>query len=75
MERYFFDTFGYITTNSNINKKSVIDAYEHDITHKLNLPPLNKNISRAGMNKRYSDLRFAGFTSDAIYSVFYNNSF
>jgi hypothetical protein len=52
MEKYFFDTFGYITTNSNLDKNSIIDAYEYDITSKLNLPPLNGAPSRVGVNNR-----------------------
>jgi hypothetical protein len=75
MEKYFFDTFGYITTNSNVDKNSIIDAYEYDITSKMNLPPLNGAPSRVGENNRYPNLRFDAFTSDIIYSVFYNNSF
>ena len=75
VERYFFDTFGYITVNTNLNK-NIINHFEMDISKGLNLPYLENNSSSiVGKNERRNNIRFADFTSDTIYNAFYNSSF
>jgi len=40
MERYFFDTFGYIRVNCNASK-NIINEFENNISEGLNLPHLH----------------------------------
>jgi len=75
MERWFFDTFGYTTVDCNVNKSAVIDSFEKDIETHLKLPSLNGETPISGQTNRTNNIRFAGFTSDTIYSLFYNQSF
>lgn len=75
MERWFFDTFGYTTVDCNVNRSAVIDSFEKDIETHLNLPSLNGETPILGQANRKNNIRFSGFESDRIYSLFYNPSF
>ena len=74
MERYFFDTFGYITVNCN-SSKNIINEFENDISQGLSLSHLNHTVPIVGENGRRDNIRFDNFTSDEIYSTIYNSVF
>jgi hypothetical protein len=75
MENWFFDTFGYITVDVNVNKNEIIEEFEQDIQSYFNLPSLNGSIPVVGINNRENNIRFSNFLSDKIYSIFYNPLF
>jgi hypothetical protein len=69
-ERFFFDTFGYLTIN--IPKTELIEIFEDEISKGLNLQKLFKNEIPMINHKRQGNIRFGDFQSDKIYSLFYN---
>jgi hypothetical protein len=73
MERYFFDTFGYITYDCEYGKE-IVEEYETDLCNDLCLPSINIGVPKLGEHGR-GNIRFDNLKSDKIYSVFYNENF
>ena len=72
MERYFFNTFGYIEIKLN-TKINLIPIFEHDISRCLKLKEININKPpQNNIDQRYHNLRNPNFISDDIFNVFYN---
>jgi len=73
-ERFFFNAFGYLEIPIDIDKITIVDEFEKDITSSLNLPYIGNNLAYVGQNGRYPDIRNNNFTSEEIYKIFYNKN-
>lgn len=69
IERYFFNTFGYLHIKHS-NKIEIVDEFEKDISQSLNVPIADENNIK---KVRHSNFRFSEFKSPYIYEVFYND--
>jgi hypothetical protein len=63
-EKYFFDTFGYLTIN--IPKTDLIDSFENEISSGLNIEKLKKDEVPLENIKRNNTIRFSQFKSETI---------
>jgi hypothetical protein len=72
MERYFFNTFGYIEIKLN-TKINLIPIFEHDIEKVLGLKHIDTNKPvYDNIDERKHNLRNINFISDNIFNIFYN---
>ena len=72
MEKYFFNTFGYLQLP--IKKKDdIIIKFEEDIVRSLAIEDIGDKVPYNGINQRTDSLRNSNFINDEIYNVFYNN--
>jgi len=70
----FFETFGYIKINSNINRDNILDCFENEIISTYNYPKLSDiNNCTIDNSNRPNNLRYHGFKNNEILSLFYNN--
>ena len=69
-EKYFFDTFGYLTINR--PKIDLICSFEDEVSSGLHLKKLDKDELPLENNKRNTNIRFSEFKSDEIFQIFYN---
>lgn len=71
MEKYFFNTFGYLQLP--IKKNDITIKFEEDISRALSIEYIGEKKVYNNKNQRNSNLRNSNFINDEIYNIFYNN--
>jgi hypothetical protein len=71
MEKYFFNTFGYIQLP--ISTKNITIKFEEEISRELSIEYIGDKTPYHGIDQRTSNIRNANFINDEIYNIFYNN--